>query len=110
MRWTNSCAETHEAQYISGVNQPILPARAYITSIIGVITSTGGSGVQDVIVGDGSDTDRYVTITTALAAGTKTFTLASNTTDLTNLKLTVDPDANCTMSIAWTITYNILEA
>ena len=109
-RWTNTWAETHEAQYIGGVNQPILPARAYITSIIGVITSTGGSGVQDVIVGDGSDTDRYVTITTALAAGTQTFTLAANTTDLTNLKLTVDPDANCSMIIAWTITYNILES
>lgn len=109
VRWTNTWAETHELQYIGGVNQAILPARAYIESIVGVITTTGGSGVQDVIIGDGSDTDRYVTITTGLAAGTTTFTLANRTTDGTNLKLTVDPDANATMSIAWTITYRTLE-
>jgi hypothetical protein len=110
VRWTNTWAETQELQYIGGVNQNILPARAYIESIVGVITTSGGSGVQDIIVGDGSDNDRYVAITTGLAAGTKIFTLtATPFTDGTNLKLTVDPDANCTMSIAWTITYTTLE-
>lgn len=109
VRWTNSWSETSELQYIGGVNQAILPAAAYIESIIGVITSSGGSGVQDIIIGDGSDTDRYVTITTGLATGTTSFTLANRTTDGTNLKLTVDPDATCTMAIAWTITYRVLE-
>jgi hypothetical protein len=109
VRWTNTWAETSELQYIGGVNQAILPAKAYIESIVGVITSTGGSGVQDIIIGDGSDTDRYVTITTGLAAGTTSFTLANRTTDGTNRKLTVDPDTNATMSIAWVITYTTLE-
>lgn len=110
VRWTNTWAETSELQYIGGVNQAILPARARIDSIVGAITSTGGSGVQDIIIGDGSDTDRYVALTTALATGTATFTLTSTPhTDGTNLKLTVDPDATCTMSIAWTIKYTVLE-
>lgn len=110
VRWTNSWAETHELQYIGGVNQPILPAKTHILSIVGVITTTGGSGVQDIIVGDGSDTDRYVAITTGLAAGTKIFTLTGTPfTDGTNLKLTVDPDATCTMSITWTITFTTLD-
>ena len=106
VRWTNTWAGTQELQYIGGVNQAILPAKAYIESIIGIVS---GATVEDIIVGDGSDTDRYVTITTGLAAGTVTFTLANRTTDGTNLKLTVDPDANATMSIVWTITYRILQ-
>lgn len=106
VRWTNTWAGTNELQYIGGVNQAILPAKAYIESIVGVVT---GATPHDIIIGDGSDTDRYVTITTGLAAGTTTFTLANRTTDGTNLKLTVDPDTNCTMSIAWTITYRTLE-
>jgi len=106
VRWTNTWAGTHELQYIGGINQAILPANAYIESIVGTIS---GATVEDIIIGDGSDTDRYVTITTALAAGTNTFTIAARTTDGTNLKLTVDPDANATMSIAWVITYYRLE-
>jgi len=106
VRWTNTWAGTNELQYIGGVNQAIIPANAYIESIVGTIS---GSTVEDIIIGDGSDTDRYVTITTALAAGTNTFTVAARTTDGTNLKLTVDPDANATMSIAWVITYYRLE-
>jgi hypothetical protein len=50
-----------------------------------------------------------VTITTGLAAGTTSFTVAARTTDGTNLKLTVDPDTDATMSIAWVITYYRLE-
>jgi hypothetical protein len=45
-----------------------------------------------------------------LATGTTSFTLANRTTDGTNLKLTVDPDTNADMSIAWVITYSLLEA
>jgi len=106
VRWTNTWSGTHELQYIGGFNQGILPSNAYIESIVGTVS---GATVQDIIIGDGSDTDRYVTITTALAAGTTSFTLANRTTDGTNLKLTVDPDANATMSIAWVITYSRLE-
>ena len=107
VRWTNTWAGTNELQYIGGVNQAILPANAYIDSIIGTVS---GATPHDIIIGDGSDTDRYVTITTGLAAGTTTFTLANRTTDGTNLKLTVDPDTNCVMSIAWVISYRILES
>jgi hypothetical protein len=107
VRWTNTWAGTNELQYIGGVNQAILPANAYIESIVGTVS---GATPHDIIVGNGSDTDRYVTITTGLAAGTTTFTLASRTTDGTNLKLTVDPDTNATMSIAWVISYKTLES
>jgi hypothetical protein len=107
VRWTNTWAGTNELQYIGGVNQAILPANAYIESIVGTVS---GATPHDIIIGDGSDTDRYVTITTGLAAGTTTFTLASRTTDGTNLKLTADPDTDCTMSIAWVIKYTTLES
>jgi hypothetical protein len=106
VRWTNTWAGTNELQYIGGVNQAILPANAYIESIVGTVS---GATPHDIIIGDGSDADRYVTITTGLAAGTTSFTLASRTTDGTNLKLTVDPDTNSDMSIAWVIKYTTLE-
>jgi hypothetical protein len=106
VRWTNTWDGTNELQYIGGVNQAILPANAYIESIIGTVS---GATPHDIIVGDGSDTDRYVTITTGLAAGTTSFTLANRTTDGTNLKLTADPDTDATMSIAWVISYRTLE-
>jgi hypothetical protein len=107
VRWTNTWAGTNELQYIGGVNQAILPANAYIESIVGTVS---GATPHDIIVGDGSDTDRYVTITTGLAAGTTSFTLANRTTDGTKLKLTVDPDSTATMSIAWVISYKTLES
>ena len=106
VRWTNTWAGTNELQYIGGVNQAILPANAYIESIVGTVS---GATPHDIIIGDGSDTDRYVTITTGLATGTTSFTLANRTTDGTNLKLTVDPDTDATMSIAWVISYTTLE-
>jgi hypothetical protein len=106
VRWSNTWAGTNELQYIGGINQAILPANAYIESIVGTVS---GATPHDIIVGDGSDTDRYVTITTGLAAGTTSFTVAARTTDGTNLKLTVDPDTDATMSIAWVITYYRLE-
>jgi hypothetical protein len=107
VRWTNTWDGTNELQYIGGVNQAILPANAYIESIIGTVS---GATPHDIIVGNGSDTDRYVTITTGLAAGTTSFALANRTTDGTNLKLTVDPDTDATMSIAWVIRFSTLEA
>jgi hypothetical protein len=107
VRWTNTWDGTNELQYIGGVNQAILPANAYIESIIGTVS---GATPHDIIIGDGSDTNRYVTITTGLAAGTTNFALAARTTDGTNLKLTVDPNTDATMSIAWVISYKTLEA
>uniref|UniRef100_A0A6M3K3H4 Lectin/glucanase superfamily protein n=1 Tax=viral metagenome TaxID=1070528 RepID=A0A6M3K3H4_9ZZZZ len=106
VRWTNTWAGTHEAQYIGGVNQAVLPTGCYITSIIGVVA---GSTIEDIIIGDGSDTDHWVAITTGLAAGTTAFTIASPISDGTNYKLVVDPDANFTGSIAWTIRGIILQ-
>jgi hypothetical protein len=106
IKWTNTWAGTHEAQYIGGVNQAVLPANCYIESIIGVIT---GATIEDIIIGDGSDTDRWVAATTGLAAGTVSFTLANRISDGTNYKLVVDPDANFTGSIAFTIRGIILQ-
>ncbi len=100
IRWTNTWAATHEAQYIGGLNQAILPTNCYITNIIGVVS---GATIEDIIIGDGSDTDRWVTITTGLAAGTVAFTIANPISDGTNYKMVVDPDANFTGSISWLI-------
>jgi hypothetical protein len=105
IKWTNTWSGTHELQYIGGINQAILPPNCYIDSIIGVIA---GGTIEDIIIGDGSDTDRWVTITTGLAAGTVAFTIANAISDGTNYKMTVDPDANFTGSIAWTINGKIL--
>ena len=105
IKWTNTWAGTHELQYIGGVDQAILPPNCYIDSIIGVIA---GGAIEDIIIGDGSDTDRWVTITTGLAAGTIAFTIANAISNGTNYKMTVDPDANFTGSISWTITGKIL--
>jgi hypothetical protein len=107
VRWTNIWDGTNELQYIGGTNQAILPANAYIESIVGTVS---GATPHDIIIGNGSDTDRYVTLTTGLAVGVTSFALASRVTDGTNLKLTVDPDTNATMSIAWVITYTTLES
>lgn len=106
LRWTNTWAASHEAQYIGGVNQAVLPANCYIDSIVGVVT---GSTVEDIIIGDGSDTDRWVALTSGLAAGTTSFTLANPVSDGANYKLVVDPDANFTGSIAFTVRGYILQ-
>jgi hypothetical protein len=100
IRWLNTWAGTHEAQYIGGFNQAILPENCYIENIIGVVS---GTTIEDIIIGDGSDTDRWVSITTGLAAGTVSFTLANRISDGTNYKMICDPDANFTGSISWII-------
>jgi len=106
VRWTNTWSGTHEAQYIGGVNQAVLPANCYIESIIGVVS---GASPQDIIIGDGSDTDRWVELTDGLAAATYSFALANRISYGTNYKLVVDPDTNATMSIAFTIKGIILD-
>lgn len=106
IKWTNTWAASHELQYLGGINQEILPANAYIESIIGVVS---GATIEDIIVGDGSDTDRWVEVTTGLAAGTYSFAIANRISDGSNFKMTVDPDNNMTGSIAWTIRGIILQ-
>jgi len=105
VKWTNSWSGTNELQYIGGINESILPTDCYITSIIGVIS---GTTIEDVTVGDGADADRFVTITTGLAAGTTSFTVANPISDATNYDLTVTPDAAFTGSIRWTISGIVL--
>lgn len=105
IRWTNTWAGTHEAQYIGGVNEAILNANAYITSIVGRVT---GASSQTIIVGDGSATSKFVSSVT-IVTGTQVFAVASATNDGTNLKMVADPNANFTGSIAWTIRGYILE-
>jgi hypothetical protein len=105
VRWTTTWTATNEAQYIGGYNQNVLPPGAYVESVIGTVT---GADVEDLIIGDGSDADRWVTITTGLASGTTSFTLANRILDGTNAKLVVDPDADATMSIEWLVKGMIL--
>lgn len=100
VRGTVTWAGSHELKHITGIDQAVLPPNAYIESIIGVIT---GATIEDIIIGDGSAGDRFVTLTTGLAAGIVSFAIANHITDGTNYKLTVDPDANFTGSIAFTI-------
>lgn len=100
VRGTVTWSGTHELKHITGIDQAVLPPNAYIERIIGVIT---GSTIEDIQIGDGSDGDRFVALTTGLSTGTVTFTIANHITDGTNYKLTVDPDANFTGSIAFTI-------
>lgn len=112
VRSTHSWAETHELQYLTLVNQPVVPATAKLVRIFGEVTSTGGSGPQDFIIGDGSDGDRYVVLTSGLTTGKKEFTIDTTYAgfnDGTNLKLTIDPDANCTMTVALVLVFENLE-
>jgi hypothetical protein len=44
-----------------------------------------------------------------MTVGSYTLPIANHATDGTNLKLTVDPDTNCTMTIAWVISYYTME-
>jgi hypothetical protein len=100
VRGTVTWSGTHELKHITVIDRAVLPPNAYIESIIGVIT---GSTIEDIQIGDGSDGDRFVVLTTGLSTGTVTFTIANHIPDGTNYKLTVDPDANFTGSIAFTI-------
>jgi hypothetical protein len=114
VRGTNTWTGTQELQYIGGVNQAILPANAFIETIAVKVT---GADVHDVFVGDGVDVDRYVVISggggghggVAMTVGSYYLPIANHATDGTNLKLTVDPDTDCTMTIAWVITYYTME-
>lgn len=106
IRHTNTWAGTHELQYAGGVNQNILPTNAWIDSWVYKIE---GATIEDIIAGDGSDTDHWVAATSGLAAGKGQFTLATNYDDGTNRKLTIDPDANFTGSIHSTIRGIVME-
>jgi hypothetical protein len=68
-----------------------------------------GTTIEDIIVGDGSDTDHWVELTTGLVVGTYSLAVSNRISDGTNYKLVVDPDANFTGSIVWTIKGFILE-
>ena len=100
IRWTNAWVGTSETQYLAGINQAIIPVNGYIESIVAVVT---GTSVQNIIAGDGVDTDRWVTPTSGLTAGTQTLAIANRVSDGTNRKMTVTPSAVATMSISWVI-------
>ncbi len=109
IRGTNTWAGTHEAQSVTmltDASRAMLPANCYITDIIGVVA---GTTIEDIIIGDGSDTDHWVEATTGLAAGTTSFAIANHISDGTNMEMVVDPDNNFTGSITWTIRGYILD-
>jgi len=109
IRGINTWTASNAAQSIamtSDASRAMLPANCYIESIVGVIA---GADIEDIIIGNGSDTDYWVELTTGLAAGTVSFMLANRISDGTNYELVVDPDADCTMTITWTIKGYILD-
>ena len=109
IRGINTWTASHAAQSIamtSDASRAMLPANCYIESIVGVVA---GSDIEDIIIGNGSDTDYWVELTTGLAAGTVSFMLANRISDGTNYELVVDPDADCTMTITWTIKGYVLD-
>jgi len=109
IRGINTWAGANAPQSIAwatDASKAILPVGCYIESIIGVIT---GGTIEDIRIGDGSATERWVANTTGLATGTVAFTIANKISDGTNYEMVVDPDANFTGSIEWTIKGIILE-
>jgi hypothetical protein len=103
IRWTNTWAGTSESQYVGGVNEDIFPSdNVFIEYIIWECTATGVNG----ILGDGSDTDRFVE-STALAAYTNC-TIANRTHDGTNRKFVIGLNGNFTGSITTTLVGRIL--
>ena len=104
VRWTNTWSGTHEAQYVGGVNQAVLPSdNIRVDSITMICTATG----VNVILGDGSDGDRWVA-SVALATYLDC-TVANRNHDGTNRKIVIDPDANYTGSITTIFKYTILD-
>ena len=104
VRWANTWAGTHEAQFIGGVNQAVLPsANIRIESITMRCSATG----VNVILGDGSATSRWVA-SVALATYLDC-TVANRNHDGTNRKLVIDPDAIYTGTITTTIVGRILD-
>jgi len=104
VRWSNTWAGTHEAQYLGGVNEAILPSdNIRIESITMRCSATG----VNVILGDGSATARWVA-SVALATYLDC-TIANRNHDGTNRKLVIDPSANYTGTITTTIIGRILD-
>ena len=108
IRGVNTWAATHEPQSMTqatDASRAILPPNCYIDEIIGVIA---GTTIEDIIIGDGSDTNHWVEITTGLAAGTVAFAIANRISDGTNFEMVIDPDGNFTGSITWCVRGHIL--
>lgn len=105
-RWTNVWTASSAAQYIGGLNQVILTAKHFITSIVSRATVI--TDVENVTIGDGSDVDYYVTAIAPTAAPI-IHTLAKNLNDGTNLKLVVTPAAEATMTIEFIVKGYLLE-
>jgi len=104
VRWSNTWAGTQEAQFICGVNQAVLPSENIrIESITMRCSATG----VNVILGDGSNTSRWVA-SVALATYLDC-TVANRNHDGTNRKLVIKPSANYTGTITTTIIGRILD-
>ena len=106
IRGTLSWAGTHEAKTLLA-DQALLPANARLLSIS---INPSGATIEDIIVGDGTTGNRWVTITSGLAAGWQDLTLANryavDTTAARN-KFTFDPDTNATMTLDIVVRYEL---
>ena len=104
VRWSNTWAGTQEAQYLGGVNEAILPSDNIRNESITMRCSATG---VNVILGDGSNTSRWVA-SVALATYLDA-TVANRNHDGTNRKLVIKPSANYAGTITTTIIGRILD-
>lgn len=108
LRGSNVYAGAHAAQHVVGINQKCFPAgggiwvEQYLMNIVGATP-------HDIIVGDGSDVDQWVAITTGIAAGKQALSVATGFDDGTNLKFILDPDTNATATYSSVISGRMLE-
>jgi len=105
-RWTNTWTASSAAEYIGGVNRAVLTNKHFITSIVSRATVV--TDVENIEIGDGSDTNYYVTAVAPTAAPT-IHTIAKNLNDGTNLKLVVTPAAGATMTVEFIVKGFLLE-
>jgi len=86
---------TSEIQYLTKVNQPVLPSDAAIMYVDIDASATGSFNI-----GDGSDADRYVAAQALVVGRNRVALTATPFCDGTNKKLTATPTASYTGTIS----------
>jgi len=109
IRGENTYAGAHAAQPVTGIDQAVFPASTPIF-IEQWLMTIAGTTVHDILIGDGSDVDRWVAITSGIAAGKSALTVANAVDDGTNLKMVLDPDTNATAVYSSVVSGRVMEA
>ena len=108
VRWTHTWTNTHELQYVGGLNQAVFPTNKIRIDSISFDADAGLNGVN-VNFGDGSAGQRYVAALAMTTGFNDVSTFANRCHDGTNLKFTVDPASNVTGSLKITAKYTIID-